>query len=124
VLVYLDVRRSPAAISEIVSCQAAVVVMSREDRAEEYSLAPPQVLRRGRVLDHAPVPGRAPGLGAGQRRQRASGRDEGSHIALDRMLVQVCSCALQMCEETLMNKESRCALLLTYRQGRGCRAHV
>jgi hypothetical protein len=88
VLVHLDVRGSPAASVKlsVATCQAAVMVMN----GAEHSLAPPQLLRRGLVLDHALVPGRASGLGAGQRRQRASGRDEGALLVLDRLLVQLC----------------------------------
>jgi hypothetical protein len=65
VLVHLDVRGSPAAISEIVSCHLPSSGDGDERSRAEYSLAPPQLLRRGLVLDHALVPGRAPGLGAG-----------------------------------------------------------
>lgn len=56
----------------------------------EHSLAPPELLRRGLVLDDALVPGRPAGLGAGQRRQRAGGRDERPLLVLDGLLVQLC----------------------------------
>lgn len=60
-------------------------------RRHGYSLAPPELLRRGLVLDDSLVPGRAAGLGARQRRQRSRGRDERPFLVLDRLLVQLCS---------------------------------
>jgi hypothetical protein len=91
VLVHLDVRRPPAVeINSTGLSDEKPRHVTTGWPAMVHSLAPPQLLRRGLVLDNALVPGRAAGLGAGQRRQRAGGRDERPLLVLDRLLVQLC----------------------------------
>ena len=107
VLVYLDVGRAPARAEDAggqreeaeasgtASAPAGSETgdgMATGTRRRRYSLAPPELLRGGLVLDDALVPGRAAGLGAGQRGQRAGGRDERTLLVLDRLLVQLCFC--------------------------------
>lgn len=95
------------------------------------SLAPPKLLRGGLILDDALVPRRTAGLGAGQRRQRAGGRDERPLLVLDRLLVQLCSPTSH--QKTRHLHMSRVIIpeqklqpfwrRVAYQQARGCRAH-
>ena len=137
VLVHLDVGRPPACTRGDHQDQGVPAANQRLATAEQneraHSLAPPQLLRGGLVLDDALVPGRPPGLGARQRRQRAVGRDERPLLVLDRLLVQLCffflfddkhhkgqikhPSAEKLCTHAC---DANCD---AYQQARGCRGH-
>jgi hypothetical protein len=95
-LVHLDVGRAPAPDRQPRTSAAkkhtgrVAETCAELEQTARHSLAPPQVLRGDLVLDDALVPGRPPGLGTRQRRQRAGGRDERPLLVLDGLLVQLC----------------------------------